>query len=54
MKIRAETADDHPAVHAVNTTADVPDDVFMALELEPGALAGKPGKMHYHQAFDDS
>lgn len=31
---------------------DVPDDVFMALELEPGALAGKAGTMHYHHAFD--
>lgn len=29
----------------------VPDDVFMALELKPGALAGKAGTMSYHQAF---
>jgi len=31
---------------------EVPDDVFMALELEPGALAGKAGSMRYHAAFD--
>ncbi len=31
---------------------EVPDEVFMALELEPGALAGKAGKMRYHAAFD--
>lgn len=31
---------------------EVPDEVFMALELEPGALAGKAGEMRYHAAFD--
>jgi putative acetyltransferase len=30
---------------------DVPDDAFMALELEPGSLHGKPGTIRYHQAF---
>lgn len=30
---------------------DVPDDVFMALELEPGALHGKEGTIRYHPAF---
>jgi putative acetyltransferase len=30
---------------------DVPDDVFMALELEPGALAGNDGTIQYHAAF---
>ena len=30
---------------------DVPDDVFMALELLPGALAGKSGTLRYHSAF---
>jgi putative acetyltransferase len=30
---------------------DVPDDVFMALELLPGALAGKSGTIRYHPAF---
>ena len=30
---------------------DVPDDVFMALELEPGALAGRSGTVRYHPVF---
>ena len=30
---------------------DVPDDVFMALELQPGALAGRSGLIRYHPAF---
>ena len=30
---------------------DVPDQVFMALELEPGILRGKSGTIRYHAAF---
>lgn len=30
---------------------DVPDDVFMAIELEPGILSGKSGTIRYHDAF---
>jgi putative acetyltransferase len=30
---------------------DVPDDVFMALELKAGALRRKPGTIRYHPAF---
>ena len=30
---------------------DVPDDVFMALELEPGALDAASGTIRYHEAF---
>ena len=30
---------------------DVPDENFMALELEPGALGGKGGTVSYHPAF---
>ncbi len=30
---------------------DVPDEVFMALELEAGALAGRGGRVRYHPAF---
>jgi putative acetyltransferase len=31
---------------------DVPDDVFMAMELNPGALQGRgPGTISYHPAF---
>ncbi len=32
---------------------DVPDEVFMALELTPAVLAGKGGTIHYHPAFAD-
>jgi len=31
---------------------DVPDEVFMAVELEPGALQHKTGTVAYHAAFD--
>ena len=30
---------------------DVPDDHFMALELQPGILSGKSGTIRYHAAF---
>ena len=30
---------------------DVPDDVFMALELEPDTLKGRAGTIRYHPAF---
>lgn len=30
---------------------EVPDEVFMALELEPGALTGMSGTIRYHPAF---
>ena len=33
---------------------DVPDDVFMALELRPGALAGAAGTIRYHPAFAEA
>jgi putative acetyltransferase len=33
---------------------DVPDEVFMALELRPGALAGHGGQVHFHAAFGGS
>jgi putative acetyltransferase len=32
---------------------DVPDEVFMALELEPDALSGKTGRVKYHAAFSN-
>jgi putative acetyltransferase len=31
---------------------DVPDDVFMATELDPGALKGVAETIRYHPAFD--
>jgi putative acetyltransferase len=30
---------------------EVPDEVFMALELAPAALEGKAGRVFYHEAF---
>jgi putative acetyltransferase len=31
---------------------DVPDEVFMAMELEPGSLQGLSGIVRYHPAFE--
>ena len=31
---------------------DVPPEVFMVAELEPGALKGRRGRVEYHPAFD--
>jgi putative acetyltransferase len=36
---------------ALTSEYDVPDEVFMALELKPGALAGRAGQVRYHPAF---
>jgi len=33
---------------------DVPDDVFMAMELIPGALARGAGTVHFHKAFKNA
>jgi len=61
MQIRVETESDQPAVYFGFTPApefgfssdyDVPDDVFMVLELIPEALTGKTGTIKYHRAFD--
>lgn len=38
--------------YGIASQFEVPDEVFMALELEPGALGGKAGAMRYHEAFD--
>jgi putative acetyltransferase len=35
----------------IASTYAVADDVFMALELNTGALRDKPGVIHYHSAF---
>lgn len=37
----------------IRSRYDVPDEVFMALELVPDALASKAGEMRYHPAFDN-
>jgi len=33
---------------------NVPDDVFMACELDPGALQGVSGTVSYHPAFRET
>jgi putative acetyltransferase len=35
----------------VRSEYDVPDEVFLAVELEPGFLQGKTGTIRYHPAF---
>jgi putative acetyltransferase len=35
----------------IRSDYDVPDDVFMALELQPDALRGRSGVVRYHAAF---
>ncbi len=39
------------AIFNLKSEYDVPDDVFMALELTPNYLQGKAGMIHYHSAF---
>ena len=38
---------------AIECEYDVPEEAFMAMELRPGALSGKTGKVSYHRAFED-
>lgn len=35
----------------IDSDYDVPDEVFMAMELESGSLSDKAGRVHYHEAF---
>ena len=37
----------------IDSEYDVPDEVFMAVELQPEALSGKTGTVGYHSAFSD-
>jgi putative acetyltransferase len=44
-----------PASHfGLRSEYDVPDEVFMALELRPGVLGGAGGTIRYHPAFADA
>jgi len=36
----------------IRSDYDVPEEVFMALELEPGCLDGLSGTIRYHDAFN--
>ncbi len=38
----------------IKSEYDVPDDVFMVLELQPGCLNGKSGIIKYHEAFSEA
>ena len=43
-----------PAVHyGLKCTYDVPEEVFMVLELEPGSLEKTEGTVQYHSCFDE-
>lgn len=35
----------------INCEFEVPDQAFMAIELQGGALLNRPGTIHYHPAF---
>lgn len=35
----------------IDSEYDVPEEVFMAMELQPGVLSGKTGTVRYHAAF---
>jgi putative acetyltransferase len=35
----------------IDSDYEVPEEVFMAVELEPEALSGKTGRVKYHHAF---
>lgn len=37
----------------IDSEYDVPDEVFMAMELQPGTLSGRTGTVKYHAAFSD-
>lgn len=37
----------------IDSEYDVPEDVFMAMELQPNALSRKPGTVRYHPAFSN-
>jgi putative acetyltransferase len=43
-----------PSTHfGIGCEYDVPEDVFMAMELQPAALRGTTGTVEYHAAFSD-
>jgi predicted N-acetyltransferase YhbS len=55
MRVRLEGPADAPMIRAVNEAAfgtyDVPGDVFMRIELQPGSLQGVTGRVTYDEAF---
>lgn len=41
------------ACYGIGCEYDVPEEVFMVVELQPGFLQGVSGKIKYHSAFDN-
>ena len=41
------------SLFGIDSEYDVPDEVFMAMELQEDALSGKTGKVRYNPAFGD-
>jgi putative acetyltransferase len=39
--------------YGIHCEYDVPDEVFMALELEANALGGPGGTLRYHETFEE-
>ena len=37
----------------IDSEYEVPEEVFMVMELQPGALSGKTGRVKYHAAFNN-
>jgi putative acetyltransferase len=37
----------------IDSEYEVPEEVFMAMELQPGTLSGKTGRVKYHAAFSN-
>ncbi len=37
----------------IDSEYDVPEEVFMAIELQPNSLSGKSGRVRYHSAFSN-
>ena len=37
----------------IDSEYEVPQEVFMAIELQPGVLSGKTGRVKYHAAFSN-
>jgi len=42
------------SLFGVDSEYDVPDEVFMAMELQPEALSGKTGRVRYDPAFSNA
>lgn len=41
------------SMFGIDSEYEVPEEVFMAIELQPGALGGKTGRVKFHPAFNN-